>query len=320
MTALEHTSEPLSLRLEAIRFAAKGTLCFEFVRTDGAELPPAQAGAHIGVHLPNGMVRQYSLLHAGTGLHSYQVGVKRDANSRGGSRYMHEELRVGTVLPVDPPRNNFPLAENAVNSLFFAGGIGITPMVAMLERLHEVGRPGSLYYACRTRDELAFLPDLTRTCQPQIHIDAEQGGRVFDLAAVISRSSKETHLYCCGPGPMLAAFETATADRPSECVHVEYFTPRDPPAVSGGFEVVLARSGRELHIPAGKSILQVLRDAGVPAPSSCEQGVCAACETRVIEGIPEHRDSILSAAERASNRTMMICVSGSRTGRLVLDL
>jgi tetrachlorobenzoquinone reductase len=311
---------PLPLRVSAIRYVARYTHAFELALPQGGDLPDAPAGAHLGLVLPNGLMRQYSLVHGGERLKHYEIGVKLDANSAGGSRYMHESLQVGTLLPVEPPRNNFPLAEAAAHSIFFAGGIGITPIVAMLERLAELGRPRSVFYACRNRDELAFLPELARSCAPELHVDGEHGGRVFDIAAQIARAPRDAHLYCCGPGPMLASFEKATASWPREQVHVEYFTAREPAALAGGFVVMLKRSGREFQIPPGRSILHVLREGGIEVASSCEEGVCAACETAVLDGVPDHRDSILSDSERASNRSMLICCSGSKTPRLVLDL
>jgi tetrachlorobenzoquinone reductase len=313
-------SPSLLLRLNAIRYAARQTLTFELAAPDDSVLPPAEPGAHIGVHLPDGMVRQYSLLHTPEGTRSYEIGVKLDPAGRGGSRFMHESLRVGTVLPIDLPRNNFPLAQEAIQSIFFAGGIGITPIVAMIERLARLGRPAQLYYAVRQRDELAFLDSLRRICVPQVHVDEESGGRFMDLPAVIDRAPREAHLYCCGPAPMLDAFEAATRGWPSGQIHTESFTPRVAAATEGGYTVALARSGLEFRVPPGKSILAVLREGGVQVPASCEEGVCATCETRVVAGIPDHRDSILSAQERAGGRTMMICVSGSKGPRLVLDL
>jgi len=177
-----------------------------------------------------------------------------------------------------------------------------------------------LYYACRAREDAAFLPELRGVCTPHLHIDQEQQGRVLDVAAIISQLPRDTHLYCCGPGPMLAAFEAATAAWPRRQIHIEYFSAKEEPSKGGGFTVELARSGLEFQIPAGQSILQVLRAAGIDIASSCEEGVCAACETGVLGGVPDHRDSILSAAEKAANQTMMICCSGSKTERLVLDL
>jgi tetrachlorobenzoquinone reductase len=310
----------LQLRVTAIRYIARHTHSFELALPEGGPLPDAPAGAHIGLQLHNGLMRQYSLVHGGERPERYEVGVKLDANGGGGSRFMHESVRVGMLLPVEAPRNNFPLAEHAAHSIFFAGGIGITPIVAMLERLATLGRSRTLFYACRNRDELAFLPELARSCAPELHIDAEHEGRVLDIAAKVAAAPRDAHLYCCGPAPMLAAFEAATSNWPREQVHIEYFTAREPAALSGGFVVALGRSGREFRIPPGRSILHVLREGGVEVASSCEEGVCAACETAVLEGVPDHRDSILSASEQAGNRTMMICCSGSKTPRLVLDL
>ena len=314
------TSATLKLRLNAIRYVARDILAYELGGLAGGVLPPAEPGAHIGLILPNSITRQYSLVHAGSGLTSYEVAVKRDPKGRGGSVFMHDNLRVGTELGIEPPRNNFPLTEAATNSVFFAGGIGVTPILAMLERLATLGRPRTLYYASRHREELAYLPQLAALVEPHLHVDTEQGGRVFDIAAKVAEQPRDSHLYCCGPAPMLAAFEATTADWPPGQIHVEYFTAHEEAATAGGYTVALARSGREFVIPAGKSILQVLREGGLTLPSSCEEGVCAACETAVLEGTPDHRDAILTPAERASNRVMMICCSGSKSPRLVLDL
>ena len=287
-------SATMQLRLMAIRYVAKDILAFELAADDGSVLPAAQPGAHIGLTLPNGVTRQYSLVHAGEQLTHYEIAVKRDPKSRGGSLYMHDSLRAGTSLTVELPRNNFPLAEQAPASVFFAGGIGVTPIVAMLERLAQLGRPRTLYYACRHRDEMAYLPLIHSLCTPVLHVDTERDGKVLDIAAQLATLPRDAHLYCCGPGPMLAAFEAATADWPREQIHVEYFTAREAAATSGGFTVQLARSHREFVIPPGASILHVLREGGLTLPSSCEEGVCAACETVVLEGVPDHRDSILS--------------------------
>ncbi len=309
----------LNLRLQSVRYLARSVLAFELVSPEGAALPVAEPGAHIGLHLPNGMVRQYSLLRATAQPRAYQIAVKLDATSRGGSRFMHETLRVGAIFPVDAPRNNFPLVSDAPQSLFFAGGIGITPILAMLDALASRGRSAELWYACRERAELAFESELAGFANLHLHVDTEQGG-LLDLAAPIAAAPRTAHLYCCGPAPMLATFSAATRDWPSEQVHLEYFTAHEPAALGGEFTVGLARSGRELRVPPGRTILQVLREADIPVSSSCEEGICAACETCVLEGIPDHRDAILSEQERASGRTMMICVSGSKTPRLVLDL
>ena len=220
------------------------------------------------------------------------------------------------------PRNNFALDEAAAHTILVAGGIGITPIMCMIERLEKLGRSWQLYYSCRARAETAFLSELQAKGAAKVtfNFDAENGGRFLDLAAIAAGAPAQTHLYCCGPLPMLKAFEAATADLPRQNVHVEYFTAAEAAALEGGYIVELRRSKREFSVPPGKTILETLRDAGVEVTSSCEEGVCGACETAVISGAPDHRDMILTAAERAANKTMMICCSGSKSDRLVLDL
>jgi ferredoxin-NADP reductase len=310
----------IEVRLTAIRYAARDTNLYEFTRLDGKPLPAYEPGAHIDVHLPNGIVRQYSLTEAKPQPESYTVGVKRDPASRGGSRYVHDELRVGKSLKISAPRNNFPLVENAPHVVLFAGGIGITPIWCMVQRLEQLGRPWTLHYACRARADMAFLRSLEAMTGAKFHFDDESGGKFLDVGALVAAAPKDAHLYCCGPTPMLKAFETATANWPREQVHIEYFTPKQEAAKTGGFVVELARSGKEFAIPEGKSILQVLLDAGVDVDYSCELGICGACEQRVISGEPEHRDAILTEEEQASNTKVMICCAGCKSERLVLDL
>jgi ferredoxin-NADP reductase len=312
--------ETIEMMLTCIRMAARDTNLYTFQRPDRGPLPPAEPGAHIGLILPNGIERQYSLVHAASDLSEYTVGVKRDANSRGGSVFMHDQLRVGSKIPIVPPRNNFPLKEDAELVVLLAGGIGITPIYCMSKRLMEKGRPWELYYSCRARLDAAFLDELSQYPQAHFHFDDEEEGRFLNVAAIVETLPKTAHLYCCGPAPMLAAFEAATAHWPPEQIHVEYFTPKFAAAQEGGYVVELARSKRELTVPAGKSILQVVREAGIQVPHSCEEGVCGACETRVISGIPDHRDTILTEQERKESATMMICCSGSKSPRLVLDI
>jgi tetrachlorobenzoquinone reductase len=311
----------IEVRLTAIRFAAHDTNLFEFRRPDGGALPPYEPGAHVDLHLPNGLVRSYSLTVARGDPGVYVFGIKRDPASRGGSRWVHDELRVGRTLRISPPRNNFPLAGDGAQAILIAGGIGITPIWCMVQRLEEVGRSWTLHYACRSRADMAFHDALAGLNGARLHFDDEHGGRVLDVAAIVAAAPKDAHLYCCGPTPMLKAFETATADWPRAQVHVEYFTPKvQEPAKKGGFTVELARSGREIFIPEGQSILQVLLDEGVDVDYSCELGICGACEQRVIAGEPEHRDSILTEEEQAENKRVMICCAGCKSERLVLDL
>jgi vanillate O-demethylase ferredoxin subunit len=284
-------------------------------------MPAFAAGAHIDIRLPNGMVRQYSLCNPQAERHRYLVGVKRDPASRGGSRFMHEELRVGTLLRTSLPRNSFPLAEGAAYSVLIAGGIGVTPIRCMVDRLQALGTSWELHYGVRRRAEAVFLDELrARSSRLHLHVDEEAPGIVMDIAAIVRAAPEDAHLYCCGPAPMLKAFEAATAARPEGHVHLEYFSSDASAAADGGFSVCMAKSGRIVPVPPGQTILDALKAAGVEAPFSCSQGVCGTCETRVLDGVPDHRDMILSPQEKAENQTMMICCSGSKTPMLVLDI
>jgi vanillate O-demethylase ferredoxin subunit len=267
--------------------------------------------------------RSYSLANPQHERHRYCIAIQKESAGRGGSRFIHETVRAGDILSVRPPRNNFALDEAAAYSVLIAGGIGITPIWCMVQRLVELRRPLQLVYAVRSRRRAAFVdailtPDLARNVH--LYCDDENGDVAVNLETIVRNVAPATHFYCCGPLPMLAAFERATAGLPAHTVHVEYFTAKEPVATNGGFEVVLARSGRSVFVPEHSTIMDALLAAGVAVEYSCLEGVCGTCETKVLEGIPEHRDMVLSAQERASNRTMMICCSGSQTGRLVLDL
>ena len=312
--------KPAALRLTAITYAAEQVHLYEFRPVSGTSVPAFTAGAHVDLHLPNGLVRQYSIANAQDERHRYVLGVKRDAAGRGGSRFLHDELRVGTVLEVGGPRNNFPLVEAASHSVLIAGGIGVTPIVSMIARLRSLGRPWELHYAVRRRSEAAFLDELLAgDGRVRLHVDEEQGG-VLDVARIVGTAPEQAHLYCCGPTPLLEAFTAAISSRPAERVHLEYFSSSIAPAVESGFIVELARSKLRIEIPPGQTILDTLRARGLKVQSSCEQGICGSCETRVLAGEPDHRDLLLSDAEKATNEVMMICCSGSRSAVLVLDL
>jgi vanillate O-demethylase ferredoxin subunit len=321
-----NTTETLQVRVRAVTYEADGILGFELVPMPPLkELPAFSAGAHIDLHLPNGLMRSYSLLNAPHERHRYLIGVNKDAQSRGGSRYLHEMLRAGDTLPIGAPRNNFPLDEAAPLNVFIAGGIGITPMLSMIARSQALGRPWKLYYAARTRRNAAFLNLLhgwhnDPNVELSLNFDQEPGARMLDLASIVQAMPAGAHVYCCGPLPMLEAFEKATAGLPPERVHMEYFSAKDAPATDGGFTVELARSGKSVQVRAGQTILDSLIEIGVEPPYSCQEGVCGTCEVRVLAGTPDHRDLVLSAAERAANDRIMVCCSGARSARLVLDL
>ena len=314
----------IEVQLSGVETVARDTNVYTFRRPDGGRLPPYQPGAHIDIHLPNGITRQFSLLNPDPDPESYVVGIKLDAASRGGSRYIFDELKVGDTLKISAPRNNFPLAADAEHVVLFAGGIGITPIWCMAQELAAHQRSWTLYYSCRSRADMAFLAALEKF-GPQsvtLHFDDEADGKFLDLAGAIAAAPPNAHFYCCGPNPMLKAFEAAAASRPRHQVHVEYFTPKEEaaPAKLGGFWVELARSGEEYFIPEGQKILEVLYQAGVDVDYSCELGICGECVTRIISGIPEHHDSVLSEEEQAANEKVMICCCGCKSERLVLDM
>lgn len=316
----------LQLRVRALTWEAETVLGVELVPlAPDTLLPPVEAGAHVDLHLPGNLQRSYSLLNTPGERRRYCIAVNKDAASRGGSRWVHESLRPGAVLTVSAPRNNFPLDEGAPQSVFIAGGIGITPMLSMIRRLNTLGRPWWLHYAARTRAHAAFADTLRELAahgpgHVEFRFDQEPGGRMLDLAAVVRALPEGAHVYCCGPVGMLDTFETVTAALPRERVHVEYFAAKEAASTAGGFVVKLHRSGRSIDVKPGQTILDSLIAAGVEPPWSCREGVCGTCETRVLDGTPDHRDLVLGAAEHAKNDRMMVCCSGSKSATLVLDL
>lgn len=319
------TEQTMRVRVRSVTWEADGINAYELCPLDVAELPVFTAGAHVDVLLPNGLVRSYSLTNPQGERTRYVIAVNKSPSSSGGSRYVHDQIRPGDIIQVRAPRNNFPLDETAPHSVLIAGGIGITPLWSMVQRLTDIGRSWELYYCARTRANAAFLAPLAALAQSgagKVHLnfDQEPGGRMLDLAAVIASARNDAHLYCCGPAPMLKAFRAAAADLEPSRVHFEYFAADEPVMPSGGFTVVLARSGRSLLVPPGRTILEVLRDEGIEVPYSCQQGICGSCETKVIEGVPDHRDFVLSQQDQEANKTMMICCSGCKGDRLVLDL
>lgn len=318
--AKDVVSQMLQLRIKSAVWEAPNIVSYELRSTDGKDLPPFTAGAHVDITLGNGLVRSYSLVNAQSERHRYMIAVQKDRQSRGGSKWIHQNFRAGEIVPVSEPRNNFALIEDAEKSVFLAGGIGITPMLSMISRLTVLERDWELIYCSRTRASTPFLETLERSPRVRLNFDREPGGAMLNIAEMVEAASASSHLYCCGPAPMLEAFAAATKGLQRERVHVEYFTAAEPPATEGGFTVVLAKTNREIEIPPGKTILAALDESGIAVPHSCTEGVCGTCETRILEGIPDHRDRILTDTQRASNKTMMICCSGSKSDKLVLDL
>jgi len=316
----------LRLRVRTINWQAPTVLSVVLESTDRSALPPAAPGAHLDLRLAPGLSRSYSIVGNQGVPHRYEIAVAKDAKSRGGSRFVHEKLRVGDELDTSWPRNLFPLDENAPLSVLLAGGIGITPIWSMVQRLEALQRPWILLYAARARAQAAYLDEIeclaraTSVGRLLTHFDDEHGGRPAELASVLAQGSPGAHLYCCGPQPMLAAFETASAHWPAAQVHLERFSVAPGEASSDHFKVVLQRSRKTLDVPPDRSILDVVLDAGINAQYGCMQGSCGLCQTPVLSGTPEHRDHLLPDSVKAANQAMLICCSRSRTAELVLDL
>lgn len=313
----------LSLRVDAVQMVAATIRQVELVSADGRPLPPFTAGSHINLKLPGELSRSYSLTNGPETRDRYVIGVNRDAASRGGSAYIVDRLQVGDVLQVDPPHNTFHLVEDAEQSAFFAGGIGITPILAMIRQLEALGRPWVLHYACRNRASAAFLPELEalEAAGPgrvHLHFD-DEAGRVFPLLKIAATIPKVAHVYCCGPGRMIEVFRASAGWRPEDNVHIEHFVGTKAKPTTA-FDVELRRRGTTLHVPVGETILDVLLNNGVHVAHSCKEGVCGSCETRVLDGVPEHMDNVLSPRERAANEVIMVCCSGCSSGKLVLDI
>jgi tetrachlorobenzoquinone reductase len=316
----------LRVYLHAITHLARDTCAFEFRPVGEAALASFTAGAHVDLILPNGIHRSYSLCNPQGETHRYVVGVKRASPSRGASSFLHESLRVGTELELAAPRNNFPLIETASHSVLIAGGIGVTPIWGMIQRLIEIGASWKLHYASRTRQDAAFLEELRGLGADRLRVrltfDHESGGRMLEMPSIVAAAPRGAHFYACGPAPMLEAFEQAAKELAPEQVHIERFTgaAEARPVGTQGFEVVLARSNKTLKIPSGKPILDVLLDEGVDVAFSCMDGVCGSCKVTVLDGIPDHHDLVLNDEERVQNKTMLVCCSGAKSERLVLDL
>ena len=315
----------LIVRLHSIRYEAPDINTYIFRSLQGQHLPAFSAGAHIDLHLAPHMIRSYSLINTPDQCDYYAISVKRESSGRGGSQFVHDTLRVGQELTIGRPSNDFPLRVDAAFSVFFAGGIGITPILCMVMQLEQLGQNWELHYATRSRNSAAFLNQLEKL-GPQVHlyfddeVDLDGSQNALDIESHISSLPEEVHLYCCGPLPMLSTFEAATANRSNDFVHLEYFKSNVPAATTGGYEVVLQKSDQTLFIAEGQSILDAVLEIGIDIPFSCMDGVCGSCETRVIEGTPDHRDLVLSKEERDQNNKMMICCSGSKTDKLILDL
>ncbi|WP_420077493.1 PDR/VanB family oxidoreductase [Streptomyces sp. JL3001] len=312
-TADEHE---LDLLVRRMTWEADGVLSVELARPDGKPLPAWTPGAHLDLHV-GGFVRQYSLCGDPADPTAYRLGVLNEPSSRGGSRHVHTKLRPGQTVRAVGPRNHFAL-EPAASYVFLAGGIGITPILAMARHAERDGVPYRLIHGGRSRASMAFGAELSALTGDVALVPQDEHGHP-DLAAALRDLPADALVYCCGPEPLLKAVEEAC---PTGQLRVERFA---APVVERdgddtAFEVECRRSGVTLNVDAGTSVLEAAENAGLAVASSCRDGICGSCETRVLAGTPDHRDFLLSEAERATGETMMLCVSRCASDRLVLDL
>jgi phthalate 4,5-dioxygenase reductase subunit len=320
---MDANNQPQMLPLRVMRNdkIADGIHILEFRDAGGQPLPEFSAGAHIAIQAPNGLLRKYSLCNDPAERNRYLVAIKREANGRGGSCNLIDNTKAGDELMVAPPVNDFGLPPRAQDFLFIAGGIGITPIMAMIREVLRQGKRFRLFYCSRSPETTAFLDELSAPefkDQVTIHYDQGDPARSLDLKPVLAERKNREHLYCCGPRPLMEAVRNMTDHWSSTAVHFEAFSeaethkPTDKP-----FKLRLARSGEVLDVPTTKTILEVLRDRGLEVPSSCETGTCGTCRTKMLAGEADHRDLVLAENERAD--TIMICVSRAKRDEITID-
>ena len=315
----------LTVKVASKVMEADSTASFELVDPAGSDLPSFTAGSHVDVHLSDNIIRQFSLCNNPRENHRYWLGVLREVDGRGGSAAMHDNVNAGDTIQISTPRNNFNLLDDKPKSLLLAGGIGVTPILSMVQRLHDVGSNFSMHYCTRNRARMAFhdfIRNAPFVASVDFHFDDGDKAQLLDIPGVLASQPEGTNVYVCGPKPFMdIVISTAEQSYPGDAIHREYFTaePIDHSA-DGSFEVKLASSGDVYTIPADKSIVDALAEHGIEIPVSCEQGICGTCLTGVIEGEPEHHDSFLTDDEHTANKEMTLCCSRSKTPRLVLDL
>ncbi|MGR3376372.1 PDR/VanB family oxidoreductase [Salipiger abyssi] len=311
---------PLSLTVTDKRIVARDIVELTLRNADHSALPDWRPGAHIDLLLGDALVRQYSLLGDCTDPTTWRVAILREPESRGGSVAAHK-LEVGQPVDVRGPRNHFALSPSS-RYLFIAGGIGITPLIPMLASAEKAGADWKLSYGGRSAETMAYGAELKALYGDRVTLYPQDEAGLLPLATLLGTPDEETRIYCCGPEALLSAVEAQTAGWPKGSLHVEHFTPKpvEDDIPDQPIEVVLAASGLTLHVPADRSILDMVTEAGIDVLTSCQEGTCGTCETVVLEGEPLHRDSVLTESEREAGETMMICVSRACGKKLVLDL
>ena len=321
-----NTAATYRVRVAARQLEAQDICSFELVSADETPLPPFSAGSHIDVHLAGGLIRQYSLCNDPAESHRYLIAVLREPASRGGSQAMHDQVEVGQILTISAPKNHFPLVPDARHSLLLAGGIGVTPILCMAQRLARVGAGFDMHYCSRSRSRTAFINRIEHApFAQQVHFHFDDGApdQKIHLPSLLSKPQAGTHLYVCGPKGFMDAVLSAarSAHWPESQIHFEFFAAEVQTAdTDAPFEVELAGSGRVVVVGKDQTVIQALTEAGVEVLTSCEQGLCGTCLTRVLSGTPEHRDQYLTPDERAANDQFLPCCSRSKSARLVIDL
>ncbi|MFV0131939.1 PDR/VanB family oxidoreductase [Streptomyces sp. HMX87] len=321
-TSPQRTRAELDLTLMRKEPLAEGVVRLSLAHPSGERLPAWGPGAHIDLVLGPDLVRQYSLCGDPRDTSRLQVAVLREPQSRGGSLYVHDTLAEGDTVRVRGPRNHFPLVDSP-RYLFIAGGIGITPLLPMIAAAERRGADWRLVYGGRSRATMAYAGQLAEDHPHRVELCPQDETGLLDLDGLLgSPAAPGTLVYCCGPEPLLNAVERRCASWPEGALHVERFTPKSPEGAttSASFEVELSRSGATVTVPPDKTVLQAVEEAGVQVLSSCQEGTCGTCETTVLDGAVDHRDSLLTPAEQARDDTMFICVSRAAGPRLVLDL
>ncbi|MBO1017176.1 oxidoreductase [Achromobacter sp. SD115] len=315
----------MQVKVLSIRRTADDIVAVELVPSEGLALPAFDAGAHIDVQLPGGLTRQYSICSSPQDRSRYVLGVLKARESRGGSLAIHA-LQEGDIIQIGAPRNQFALARHARHSILIAGGIGITPILSMAETLSAENASFALHYCVRDQGQVAFRERLAcAALESRVFIHADNGptGSRLDLDHLLNPAASDVHVYVCGPGGFIEMV-LASARRSGwqeDRLHREFFAPAEAPTDdSPPFELLLARSGLCIPVASGQTALAALRSAGIEIPTACEQGICGTCLTRVIEGVPDHRDACLSDEEKAGNDQFLPCCSRARTGHLVIDL
>ncbi|WP_075834941.1 MULTISPECIES: PDR/VanB family oxidoreductase [unclassified Rhodococcus (in: high G+C Gram-positive bacteria)] len=321
MATAGNAETEISLTTRTRRLGADDVVVVELESADGQPLPEWEPGAHIDLCLPDGVTRQYSLCGDPADRTVYRVGVLRDPHGRGGSKYVFDNIRENDAVTVRGPRNHFPFLPSS-RYIFIAGGIGITPILPMITAAMNAGAQWELHYGGRTRSSMSFVEELTSLPGNRVILYPQDEVGLIDLGKILDTPALGTLVYSCGPGPLLEAVEARASNWPINSVHVERFEPKVLETVAGddSFEIELAESGMVLTVPSEKSVLQVLEEADVEVYSSCQDGTCGTCETPVISGEVNHRDSIMSPAEQAANDRMYVCVSRASCSRLVLGI